>query len=186
MDGEGGVGIDDGDVGVEEHVVATAEVGEADAAGVGGVGFGLFGVGDDDEGGVGSAEGGDGDGERVTVGGDVVFDGVFDDELQAEGREVAVGERRVDVLVDAKCAIAVAHLHHADVVVGEEKFFGEGDGVVLLEDVAEGVGEAAKVSVSVGVVDADETVEGVEAVEEEVGRHLLDKSFVTDAHVFGL
>ena len=86
-----GVGLGDGDGGVVKEIIAEGEVTEADGVARLAVGFRLEGVGHAQQwmrrlrrG----CDGEDGDGERVALGDDIVFDGVLDKKLEADGRHV--------------------------------------------------------------------------------------------------
>ena len=121
----------------------------------------------------------------MALGDDVVLNGVFDKELEADGRHV---ERKVlgrDVFVDVK-VVSVAYLHHVDVGVGEGKFLFESHLLGVLHRVAEGGSKLLEVVVGVVVVSADKAVEGVEGVEKEMGTDLLLKGLVAGEDVFGL
>ncbi len=183
-----GVGLGDGDGGVVKEVVAEGEVAEADSIARLAVGFRLERVGHSQEWmrrlrrGCDSE---DGDGEGMTLGDDVVFDGVFDKELEADGWHVEGKVLGRDVLVDMKVA-AVANLHHVDVGVGEGKLLLEGYLLGVLHGVAESGGKLLEIVMGVAVVGADEPVEGVEGVEEEVGTDLLLEGLVAGEYVLGL
>ena len=130
-------------------------------------------------------DGVDGYGEGMALGDDVVLNGVFDKELEADGRHV---EREVlgrDVFVDVK-VVSVAYLHHVDVGVGEGKFLFKSYLLGVLHGIAEGGCELLEVVVGIVVVGADKAVEGVEGVEKEMGADLLLKGLVAGEDVFGL
>lgn len=130
-------------------------------------------------------DGVDGYREGMALGDDVVLDGVFDKELEADGRHV---EREVlgrDIFVDVK-VVAVAYLHHIDIGVGEGKFLFESYFLGVLHRVAECGSKLLEVVVGVVIVGADEAVEGVEGVEKEMGAYLLLKGLIAGEDVFGL
>ena len=183
-----GVGLSDGDGGMVKKVVAEGEVTEADGVARLAVGFRLEGVGHAQQwvrrlGRGGDSE--DGDGEGMALGDDIVFDSVLDKELEADGRHVEGEVLGRDVLVDMKVA-AVANLHHVDVGVGEGKLLLEGYLLGVLHGVAESGGKLLEIVMGVAVVGADEPVEGVEGVEEEVGTDLLLEGLVAGEYVLGL
>lgn len=182
------VGLGDGDGGVVKEVIAEGEVAEADSVARLAVGFRLEGVGHAQEGMRRLGRGGDsedGDGEGMALGDDIVFDSVLDKELEADGRHMEGEVLGRDVLVDMKVA-AVANLHHVDVGVGEGKLLFEGHLLGVLHGVAKSGGKLLEVVVGVAVVGANETVEGVEGVEEEVGTDLLLEGLVAGENVLGL
>lgn len=183
-----GVGLGNGDGGMVKEIVAEGEIAESDSIARLTVGFRLEGVGHAQEWvrrlGRGS-DSEDGDGEGMALRDDIVFDSVLDKELEADGRHVEGEVLGRDVLVDMKVA-AVANLHHVDVGVGEGKLLFEGYLLGVLHGVAESGGKLLEVVVGVAVVGADETVEGVEGVEEEVGTDLLLEGLVAGENVLGL
>ena len=114
-----------------------------------------------------------------------MFDGVFEQELHADGHYQVVEARGVDVAFYAE-VVAMTYLHHGYVVVGKGQFVGQGDLFLLLHDVAVGQGQLLEVAVGTVVVDSDEAVEGVERVEEEVGVYLVLEGVVSGTDVLGL
>ena len=85
------VGLGNGDGGMVKEIVAEGEVAETDGVARLAVGFRLEGVGHAQERmrrlGRGS-DSEDGDGEGMALGDDIVFDSVFNKELEADGRHV--------------------------------------------------------------------------------------------------
>ena len=97
FDREGAVGVADDDVALAQHLVAFLQVGQAQARVAHVFLFGAYGVAD--------AEGAvlccfEGDGEGVTVADGVVFQGVFNQVLQADRDELIVQVAAVDVALD--------------------------------------------------------------------------------------
>ncbi len=156
-----------------EEMQAFAQVLQADAGGVGGGGaeragvfdgnveHGVFDVGLDHEiaGAAGLA--------------DAVFDGVFDEGLEEQGRDGAGSGRGVDGDGGAE-AVSEADGFEGEIVGdgGEFGLEGDGVGVVVAEAMAEDVREAGEHVLGAGGVEVDEGADGVEGVEQEVGVEL--------------
>ena len=80
----------------------------------------------------------------------------------------------------------MAYLHHVDIGVGELQLVGQRHLVLLLHRVAEGGGELLQVAVGSIGVEAYQSVEGVERVEEIMRRYLLLHGLVAVQEVLSL
>lgn len=131
------------------------------------------GVGDDDLVVVRVEGEGDGDFASFEEMGNPVADGVFDDRLEGEGRDLEVGGGGGVREGEAEAG-AEAGAFDVEIVADEVEFGGEGDGLAVAagHGATEEVGELAEDALGLGGLVRDDGGDGVEGVEEEMGADL--------------
>ena len=158
-----------------EQLVAFAEVLQADAGGLFCGGFGLKVVLDHDAVGLLLA---DGDIERPGGRYDIVFDAVFDEQLEAEGGDLSEADVRPGIDADIQERFE-AGLQHEDIGLEEFELFVEGDslGSIFSEQLPVEVGQFEDKGFGPVIFFADHDAEGTEGIEEKMRVDLLFEYF---------
>jgi hypothetical protein len=113
--------------------------------------------------------GGNADEAATGLGGDAVFDGIFDERFEGENGDAEGEGGGIDGEFGAEVA-AEAKLFDFEVSADDGEFLLERDeGVVVAEEVAKDVGEVEDGLACALSIGGDDAVEGIEGVEEEVG-----------------
>jgi len=158
-----------------KQLVAFAEILKADAGGFFRGRFGLEVVLDDDAVGLLLA---DGNIERPGRGRDIVFDAVFDQQLEAKGGDLSEANVRPGIDVDIQERLEPG-LQHEDIGLKEFELFVEGDclGGILSEQLPVEVGQFEDKGFGPVIFFADHDAEGTEGVEEKMRVDLLFEYF---------
>ena len=120
-------------------------------------------------------------------GNDIVFDAVFDEQLQTKGGDHLGKAFRQDIDVDMQKCFK-AGLQHIDVRSQELQLFCEGDRLsgVLAQQLPVEIGEFEDKGFGTVVLFADHDAEGAKGVEKEMRVDLLFKHFKARAEIFVL